>query len=91
MPGGLPLRGAVGSPRTVSGSEGFGRDKAALVATPRGGGHGQLFPNAQVGVSLLLSAEAVLLCTLYLYRALFHLVFWLASMLLGLYINKEAF
>lgn len=66
------------SPLPLSDSEGFGRDQAALLAGPRGAGHGQLFPSAQGRVSLLLSTEAMLLCMLYLYRALFLLIFWLA-------------
>lgn len=49
--------------------EGFRRDKAALIARLRGRGRGQLFPSAQVRVSLLLSTEATLSCMLYLYHA----------------------
>lgn len=61
------------SPLPVVDSKGFGRDKAALMAKPHGGGHGQLFPSAQVRVSLLLSTEAMLYM-LYLFHALFHVL-----------------
>lgn len=69
MPGTLPLRETVVSPLLSSDLEGFRRDKAALIARPHGRGHGQLFPSAQVRVSLLLSTEAILSCMLYLYHA----------------------
>lgn len=69
MPGTLPSRETVVSPLLSLDLEGFRRDKAALIARPRGRGHGQLFPSAQVRVSLLLSTEAILSCMLYLYHA----------------------
>lgn len=78
VPGTLPLRGTVVSSLLSWDLEGFRRDKAALIAKPRGRGHGQLFPSAQVRVSLLLSTEAMLSCMLYLYHAWFHFIFWLA-------------
>lgn len=65
----LPVRGKVVSPLLSLDFEGFRRDKAALIARHHGTGHGQLFPSAQVRVSLLLSTEAVLSCMLYLYHA----------------------
>lgn len=72
------MRGAVVSTLPALDSGGFRRDKAALIVRPHGGGYGQLFLSAQVRVSLLLSTEAMLLSVLYLYHALFHLIFWLA-------------
>lgn len=69
MPGTLPSRETVVLPLLNLDLEGFRRDKAALIARPHGRGHGQLFPSAQVRVSLLLSTEAILSCMLYLYHA----------------------
>lgn len=69
MPGTLPLRGTVVSHLLSSDLEGFRRDKAVLIARPYGRGRGQLFPSAQVRVSLPLSTEAMLSCMLYLYHA----------------------
>lgn len=69
MPDTLALRATVVSPLLNSNLEGFRRDKATLIARPLGRGRGQLFPSAQVRVSLLLSTEAMLSCMLYLYHA----------------------
>lgn len=69
MPGTLPSSGTVVSPLLSLDLEGFRRDRAALIARPWGRGCGQLFPSAQVRVSLLLSTEAMLSCMLYLYHA----------------------
>lgn len=69
MQGTLPLRATVVSPLLNSDLEGLRRDKATLIARPLVRGRGQLFPSAQVRVSLLLSTEAMLSCMLYLYHA----------------------